>query len=63
MRIDSIGIRTEEGADNQSGTWTEITTMTVTRNGIGTESGTVSENYIRLEQGFLLNMVQKMTLD
>ena len=31
MRIDLIGIRTEEGADNQSGTWTEITTMTVTR--------------------------------
>ena len=46
MRIYSIGIRTEEGADNQSGTWSEITTMTVTRNGIGTESETVSENYI-----------------
>ena len=52
MRIYFIGIRTEEGADNQSGTWNEITTMTVTRNRIGTDSGTVSENYIRLEQGF-----------
>ena len=63
MRIYLICITTEEGADNQSGTWTEITTMTVIRNRIGTESGTVSENYIRLEQGFLLNMVQKITLD
>ena len=27
MIINIIGIRTEEGADNQSGTWTEITTM------------------------------------
>ena len=62
MRIDLIGIRTEEGADNQSGTGTGITIMTVTRNWIRTESGTISENYIRLEQGFLLNMVQKMTL-
>ena len=52
MRIDIICIRTEEGADNQSGTWTKITTMTVNRNGIGTDSGTESENYIRLEQGF-----------
>ena len=43
---------TEEGADNQSGTWTKITTMTVTRNGIGTDLGTVSENHSRLEQGF-----------
>ena len=50
MRIYLIGIRTEEGADNQSGTWTKTSTMTVTRNGIGTESGTVTENYIRLEQ-------------
>ena len=52
MRIDLIGIRTEEGADNQTGTWTEITTIIVTRNGIGTESGTVTENYMRLKQGF-----------
>ena len=51
MKIDLICIRTEEGADNQSGTWTKITTRTVIRNRIGTELGTVSENY-RLEQRF-----------
>ena len=37
--------------------------MTVTRNGNSTDSGTVSENYIRLEQGFRPHMVQKVTLD
>ena len=63
MRIDIIGIRTEEGADNQSGTWTEITTMTVTRNGIGTESGTITENYIRLKLQLRMNMAQKITID
>ena len=46
MRIDLIGIRTEEGADNQSRTETKTTTIRVTRNGIGTESGTITENYI-----------------
>ena len=44
MRIDLDWHKTKERVDNQSGTWTKITTMTVTINGIGTDSGTVSEN-------------------